>query len=92
MKETRELTKMQNFILSTMQDNPCMEFSPSYLGSKWYLHKNGRMPPCSSRRNFGTTSAAYKSCRQLEKLGFLEKRIKKINPSVIHFIIKNQTV
>ncbi len=62
------LTEMQEFTINFLKKER-REVNPSYLGSEWFAHKNdGRYCSGGSRGQFGTTSAAYRTLRKLEKM------------------------
>lgn len=75
---------MREFAIEFIRNNP--RANPNRLAAEWYRYKNGRYAPVASRYKFGTTSAAYKTLRNLESEGLVQ------SDGNYHYTIVNQSV
>ena len=67
-----QLTPMQSFFLDVIQKSN-EELNPSYLAALWY-ESIGKRRNSDSRRSFGQTSAAYRTCRKLTELNLVKEK------------------
>lgn len=67
------MTPMQQFFLDQINKSSA-ELSPTYLAQKYY-ESIGKRRKVASRDSFGQTSAAYRTCRTLDELGYINEKV-----------------